>query len=176
LGEGETDRRFLEVVSDACKMEPDTYEDVIVDAGGKYELPKYHKLLNHFRMPYTVVADGDNQDESELKRRALSYSGKEDYKIIDSGSSDDACKHRVFFFKEDVEKFMENQEPDLYAKVADSVRLREGKVRKPIFMPEFIQALLTKNPLALAQTINPILEFAFDIQNRESSEGTAEGQ
>ncbi|MGD0160182.1 MAG: AAA family ATPase [Candidatus Bathyarchaeia archaeon] len=166
LVEGETDRGFLEAVSDACNMEPDTYEDVIVDAGGKCGLPKYHKLLNYFCVPYTVVADGDNQDESDLRGRAFSYSGNGDYRIIESEVSDDACKHRVFFFKEDVEKFMGNLDPKLYKKVADSVSRRGGKVGKPIFMHEFVHALMIKNPLALAQTINSILECAFDIQNR----------
>jgi predicted ATPase len=169
LVEGETDRGFLEAVSDACDMEPDTYEDVIVDAGGKYGLPKYHKLLNHFCVPYTVVADGDNQDEPDLRERALSYSGNGDYKIIDSGGSDEACKHRVFFFKKDVENFMENLDPNLYASVADSVSKRGGKVGKPIFMHEFVHELMTKSPCALAQTINPVLECAFDIQNRAAT-------
>ncbi len=167
VGEGETDRNFLEAVSDAYRMEPDTYEDIVVDAGGKFGLPKYHKLLSIFGVPYTIVADGDNQPEPELKARAMSYSGEERFQLIDEGFSDDARGCTVFFFKDKVERFMENQDPALYSSVGDSVRGRGGRVGKPIFMHEFVPALMSKDPLALTRTVKPILESAFDVQNRE---------
>ena len=85
LGEGESDMHFIETAAQKLGLSPDTYEDIVVDAGGKYNLPKYRDLLERFAIPYVVVADGDKEDEAHLQRRSVTYGSMKDYMIIDSG-------------------------------------------------------------------------------------------
>lgn len=166
LGEGESDMHFLETAAQKLGFSPDTYEDIVIDAGGKYNLPKYRDLLERFAIPYLVVADADKEDGAHLQSRAVSYGSVKDCMIIDSGQFPTVPTSKVFFFKKDVEEFMRAQDPILYTEVEKLLVESGVKATKPIFIHEFVPKLLAKNPNSLDTTIRPLLDYAFDVRAR----------
>jgi energy-coupling factor transporter ATP-binding protein EcfA2 len=168
LGEGESDKDFLETAAEALGLDPDTYEDIVIDAGGKHNLKRYRDLLERFGIPYVVVADGDKQNEPDLHSRAASYGSGKNYTVVDPEQLPSVLAGEVFFFKNDVEEFMRAQDPILYIEIEASVMKSEGRVTKPVFIHEFVPNLLAKNPNSLDATIRPLLDYAFDVQHRKN--------
>ena len=168
LGEGESDKEFLETAAEKFDLSPDTYEDIVINAGCKDNLPKYKDILGRFAIPYVMVADGDNGDEVVLQKRAESY-GSKDFLIIDSSHFPTKLSSKVFFFRKDVEEFMMNLNLDLYKEVERL--LAESKIKsKPVFMHEFVPKLLDKSPNSLDTTIKPLLEYAFCVSERRPNQ------
>jgi Overcoming lysogenization defect protein-like, TOPRIM domain/AAA domain, putative AbiEii toxin, Type IV TA system len=166
LGEGESDRELFETTAESSGLEPDVHEDVVIDAKGKNNLSKYSKLLEHFAIPYKVVADGDGQDQSELGNRAMSYAGTGGFAIIDSAGIGDFASQKVFFFKNDVEGFLREKAPELYNQVEVVLKKREGTFAKPLFIHEIVPRLQKEDPSILGNTIKRVLDSAFEVQAR----------
>ena len=164
--EGESDKEFLEAVAEAFGFNADTYEDIVISAMSKDNIPRYKNVLDSLAIPYVVVADSDNDEETALRKRAERYGLTEDYMIIDSGEFAKTLMGKVFFFKGDVEEFMRTQNAELYNEVETSLTENGLGGCKPAFMHEYVRHLIKKSPHSIDSTIIPLLNYAFSVNTR----------
>lgn len=167
LCEGESDKYFFEATAEAFDLNPDTYEDIIIDAGSKDSLPRYKRILELLAIPYVVVADSDKNDVETLQERAESYGSEKDYKVIDSREFANGLTTKVFFFDGNVERFMQTQDGTLYSEVKTQLAENGLSSCKPAFMHEFVKQSIKKNPQYLETTIKPLLEYTFHVSERK---------
>jgi predicted ATP-dependent endonuclease of OLD family len=166
LTEGETDKYFLEASAEIFGLNADTYEDIVVNAGGKGTLSRYKDVFVTLGVPFVVVADSDGEDQKTLEKRSLAYGSKTDFLVINPHKINQPLSGNVFFFEGKIEQFIMSIDADLYNQIEAALAENGLSSCKPAFMHEFVERLINKSPHALDSTIKPLLNYAFSINER----------
>lgn len=166
LCEGESDRKFLEMLTVQYDMKLDTHEDVVVGVSGKNNFKKYTNLLEHLGIPFCIVADGDGNAAfpPDLSKRAQEYSSAPHYSIIEVGAFGRGVKGRVFFFESRIEEFLKSLDGDRYEEAT-----KDSDKSKPSLTYAIAKGLTPKQLDGLESSLKPILEHAFETAKRANN-------
>ena len=146
--EGESDRAVLSLADRMAVKEPKynlpLNNIAVVSVCGKYGFARCRSLLDKYGIPWIILADGDAKDQFE--QDAVSWISKD-------GVDGDGP---VFLLKGDLEKFMEETDPDTF----EEFRHR----RKVVRALEWTARTLEKNPdgarLPMAEFLDRCLSAA----------------